>query len=64
MRVSRGEAQKYYDEHPGEFQSKRFPGGPQSNIRRALEQKLDRQLVKYLGELKKQVRHQGQSLGG
>ncbi len=64
VRVNREEAQKYYDEHPGEFQGKRFQEVHKAISAALSEQKLDRQLVKYLGELKNRADIRVNPLGG
>jgi hypothetical protein len=64
VRVSRGDAQKYYDEHPGDFQGKRFQEVHKAISAALSEQKLDRQLVKYLGELKNRADIRVNPLGG
>ncbi len=52
VRVSRDEAQSYYDAHPAEFKGKRFPEVQKQITALLFEEKLDRQVDQYLAELR------------
>jgi parvulin-like peptidyl-prolyl isomerase len=52
VRVSRDEAQSYYDTHPAEFKGKRFPEVQKQITALLYEDKLDRQVEQYLAELR------------
>jgi hypothetical protein len=52
VRVSRDEAQSYYDAHPAEFPGKRFPEVQRQIMALLYEDKLGRQVEQYLAELR------------
>ncbi len=52
VRVSRDEAQSYYDAHPAEFRGKRFPEVQKQITSLLFEEKLDQQVNQYLAELR------------
>jgi peptidyl-prolyl cis-trans isomerase SurA len=52
IRVSRDEAQDYFNRNPGLFTGKRFPEVQKAITARLQEQKLERQMSQYLAELR------------
>ena len=52
VRVSRGEAQSYYDSHPAEFSGKRFLDVQRQIMALLYEEKLNQQEDQYLAELR------------
>jgi len=52
VRVSRDEAQTYFDEHPSEFKDKRFPDVQKKITALLMERRLGQQVEQYLAELR------------
>jgi hypothetical protein len=52
VRVSRDEAQDYFNSHSGEFKGKRFQEAQKTIMAVLSQQKLDQQVAQYLAELK------------
>jgi hypothetical protein len=52
VRISRGEAQDYFNSHPEEFKGKRFQEAQKAITAMLSEQKLEQQVAQYLAELK------------